>query len=265
MILTIDIGNTHTNIGIANSQKIISAIHFPTEDWNREDLRKHLKRLDNLVRRERVQVASIASVVPSVNDRMTKIISNHFQAPCLFLEHSNVSGIGIDYPEPSSIGADRLANSMAATSLFGAPVVVVDFGTAVTFDVIDSRAFYVGGIIAVGLEAMKKYLHEKTALLPKMHFQDFQNIQNPKQTIGKSTHEAMLIGAVKGYRGLISSLISELKAEMKEESLRVVATGGDAEWILKGVPQISKITPHLTLEGLRLLALDYIFVKKKRV
>ena len=107
-----------------------------------------------------------------------------------------------------------------------------------------------GGIIAPGLGAMTDYLHEKTALLPRV------TIRDPKRTIGKSTREAMLIGAVKGYRGLISSLISDLKAEMKERRMRVVATGGYADLIAKGLSEVSVVDQNLTLDGLRLLALD---------
>lgn len=255
MILAIDIGNTHTNIGIANSQKIHRSIRLPTELWEA----KHLKKLFALVRCRHIEAISIASVVPHATRLVKKMLTDHYQAPCIILKHSNVVGIGIDYPKPDSIGADRLANAIAAADLFGAPVVVVDFGTAVTFDVIDRRAFYVGGIIAPGLGFMTDYLHEKTALLPKIR------IQNPKRIIGKSTREAMQIGAVKGYRGLIATLIADLKRDLNEPNLRVVTTGGDAALMAEGLPQIFAVCPRLTLEGLRLLAMHHfkISVKKK--
>ena len=118
-------------------------------------------------------------------------------------------GVGIDYPKPDSIGPDRLANAVAARKRFGAPVVVVDFGTAVTFDVVNSKGDYDGGVIAPGLAAMTDYLHEKTALLPRI------KIREIKTVIGKSTEQAMLIGAVHGYRGLVRELIAELKRELK--------------------------------------------------
>ena len=155
--------------------------------------------------------------------------------------------MGIDYPKPNSIGPDRLANSVAAKFRFGAPVVVVDFGTAVTFDVVDARGNYVGGIIAPGLAAMTDYLHEKTALLPKI------KIREIKSAIGKSTAEAMLVGAVHGYRGLMRELIGELKRELRVKKLPVVATGGYAKLIAAKLPEISAVDPDLTLEGLRLV------------
>ena len=136
---------------------------------------------------------------------------------------------------------------MAARHRFGAPVVVVDFGTAVTFDVVDRAGNYVGGIIAPGLAAMTDYLHEKTALLPRIR------IREVKSPIGKSTEQAMLVGAVHGYRGLIRELIMELKRELKVRRLPVVATGGYAQLIASKLPEITAVDPLLTLEGLRLV------------
>ena len=124
---------------------------------------------------------------------------------------------------------------------------MVDFGTAVTFDVVDKRGDYVGGIIAPGLAAMTDYLHEKTALLPKI------KIREVRAVIGKNTEQAMLIGAVHGYRGLIRELASELKRELKSPRLPVVATGGYAKLMAAKLPEITAVVPLLTLEGLRLL------------
>jgi type III pantothenate kinase len=128
----------------------------------------------------------------------------------------------------------------------GAAVVVVDFGTAVTFDVVNARGNYVGGIIAPGLAAMTDYLHEKTALLPRIKIREIET------AIGKSTEQAMLIGAVHGYRGLVRELIGELKRELRAKKLPVVATGGYARLIAAKMSEISAVAPDLTLEGLRL-------------
>jgi type III pantothenate kinase len=156
-------------------------------------------------------------------------------------------GLGIDYPKPGTIGPDRLANAVAARHHFGAPVVVLDFGTAVTFDVVDRAGNYIGGIIAPGLAAMTDYLHEKTALLPRI------KIREIKTAIGKSTEEAMLVGAVHGSRGLIRESLMELRRELKAKRLPVVATGGYAKLIAARLPEISAVDPALTLEGLRLV------------
>ncbi len=165
---------------------------------------------------------------------------------CLELTPKSIRGVGVDYPRPETIGPDRLANAVAVTRYFGAPAVVVDFGTAVTFDVVNRASNYVGGIIAPGLAAMTEYLHEKTALLPRIKIREVTNI------IGKNTEEAMLIGAVQGYRGLIRELIAGLKKTLRAKRLPVVATGGYAKLIAARLPEITAVNPLLTLEGLRL-------------
>jgi len=163
------------------------------------------------------------------------------------LTAQTVRGIGIQYPKPQTIGPDRLANAVAVKQHFGAPAVVVDFGTAVTFDVVNAQGNYVGGIIAPGLSVMTDYLHEKTALLPSI------NIREIRAVIGKNTEEAMLIGAVHGYRGLIRELVGELKRALNCPRLPVVATGGYARLISSKLPDITAVRPLLTLEGLRLV------------
>jgi type III pantothenate kinase len=124
---------------------------------------------------------------------------------------------------------------------------VVDFGTAVTFDVVDRAGNYIGGIIAPGLAMMTTYLHEKTALLPKITIHDTETI------VGKSTRQAMLSGAVHGYRGLVRELVLQLKKELRAPRLPVVATGGYARLMAAGLPEITAVDPLLTLEGLRLV------------
>jgi type III pantothenate kinase len=156
-------------------------------------------------------------------------------------------GIGIDYPEPGQIGADRLANAVAVHVHFGAPAIVIDFGTAVTFDVVSAAGAYAGGVIAPGLAAMTDYLAKRTALLPRIE------LAEPRQAIGKSTEEAMQAGAVFGYRGLVKEILARLGAEISG-SPAVIATGGDAELIARGLPEIHQVAPELTLEGLRLIA-----------
>lgn len=163
-------------------------------------------------------------------------------------------GVKVDYPTPTSIGADRLANAAAVAALYGAPAVVVDYGTALTFDVVASvagEATYVGGVIAPGLEAMTNYLHQRTALLPQI------DLSEPTGVIGKSTREAMLSGAVYGYRGLVREILVELRKELNAgEHLAVVATGGYADLISQTMPEVQKVHPNLTLEGLRLIGVN---------
>lgn len=244
MILLFDIGNTNTHVGLANHRRIVRHTDLPTAGWVSG---KTAAQLGRFVGKTALEGAAVCSVVPRVTPRVRQAVAARWGLPILELTPKTLRGVGIDYPKPRTIGPDRLANAAAARHHFGAPVVVVDFGTAVTFDVVDARGNYVGGIIAPGLAAMTDYLHEKTALLPRIRMREVES------AIGKSTEHAMLVGAVHGYRGLVRELISELKRELKARRLPVVATGGYAGLIAGRLPEISAVEPNLTLEGLRLV------------
>lgn len=244
MLLLVDIGNTHTHLGLAKGGKIFRQTDLSTGTWASGAARQSLRRF---VGPAPLQGAALCSVVPRCTPLICQAILRLWKVHCLELTPKTVAGIGIDYPKPKTIGPDRLANAVAARHRCGAPVVVVDFGTAVTFDVVDRSANYVGGIIAPGLAAMTEYLHEKTALLPCIEISDIKHV------VGKSTREAMLIGAVHGYRGLVRELIGELRRELKAPRLPVIATGGYGELIAGGLPEITAVDPLLTLEGLRIV------------
>lgn len=243
MLLLIDIGNTHTHLGLANRGKVTKHSNVLTSEWVTGRTQQTVA---NFIGSRQIDGACFCTVVPGANAPCVEFLRAH-GVPYLQLHCHTVAGVGIDYPKPETIGADRLANAVAAKHHFGAPSVVVDFGTAVTFDVVDRKGNYVGGIIAPGLSAMTEYLHEKTALLPKIKIREINAV------IGKNTEEAMLIGAVHGYRGLIHGLLLELKAEMRCARLPVVATGGYAKLLAAKLPDISAVEPLLTLEGLRLV------------
>ena len=244
MILLFDIGNTNTHVGLANARCVVKQTDIPTVAWFNGNARRAVEKF---VGAAKLEGAALCSVVPRVTPLVRKAVRKLWNLDALELTPKTLRGVGIDYPKPNSIGPDRLANAVAARHHFGAPVVVVDFGTAVTFDVVSARGNYVGGIIAPGLAAMTDYLHEKTALLPRI------KVREIKSAIGKSTEEAMLVGAVHGYRGLVRELIGELKRELRVKKLPVVATGGYAKLIAAKLPEISAVDPDLTLEGLRLV------------
>jgi type III pantothenate kinase len=244
MLLLLDIGNTHTHVGLADGNRVLKHADLPSTGWFDD---RAARILGAFAERHHVEGACFCSVVPRANRAVRQFAKQRLRAPLLQLTPATVVGIGIRYPRPETIGQDRLANAVAARHHYGAPVVVVDFGTAVTFDVVDRRGDYVGGIIAPGLAAMTDYLHEKTALLPRIR------IREPRRRVGKSTEEAMLVGAVHGYRGLIRGLIAELRQELGTRRLPVVATGGYAELIAAKLPEISAVDELLTLEGLRLV------------
>lgn len=247
MILLFDIGNTNTHVGLANHRRVLLQTDIPTAAWRTSRAAAQLKAF---LCGTRATGVAICSVVPRVTP-LVRQAARQWSLPGsgapLEVTPRTLRGLGIDYPKPETIGADRLANAVAARHRLGAPVVVVDFGTAVTFDVVNARGHYAGGIIAPGLAAMTDYLHERTALLPRIRIREIQS------AIGKSTEQAMLVGAVHGYRGLIRGLLRELKAELGVKRLPVVATGGYAQLIAAKLPEISRVEPNLTLDGLRLL------------
>lgn len=245
MTLLLDIGNTHAHLGLGNASRVRKTHDIPTGDVLSGRLPRQLARL--YPKHAPLDGAAVASVVPMATSPALRALRRLCKTPPIVLSPSTLQGLAIDYPRPSSIGQDRLANALAAFTRFGAPVVVVDFGTAVTFDVVSPSGAYVGGVIAPGLAAMTDYLHEKTALLPRIR------ISEPRSPIGRSTRHAMLVGAVHGYRGLVRQIVADLKSELRHPALPVVATGGYAALIARRLPEISAVAPHLTLEGLRIL------------
>src|SRR5213082_2591713 len=165
------------------------------------------------------------------------------KARVLWLNSTVKLGVGIDYPAPETIGADRLANAAAVAALYGCPAIVVDFGTAVTFDIVSARGNYIGGVIAPGLEAMTNFLYQRTALLPKL------SLREPRRAVGRSTIDAMRSGAIFGYRGLVREIIRQIRSEeFAGGKVHVVATGGYAKLLAAKLPEIDAIHPNLTLE-----------------
>jgi type III pantothenate kinase len=243
MLLLFDIGNTNTHVGLANHRRVVKQTNIPTAGWFNGTAVKLVKKFAGHATLDGV---ALCSVVPHATPLVHQTARALWKLGVFELTPKTLRGMGIDYPKPDTIGPDRLANAVAARHRFGAPVVVLDFGTAVTLDVVNRAGNYAGGVIAPGLAAMTDYLHEKTALLPRI------KIREIKTSIGKSTEEAMLVGAVHGYRGLVRELIGELKRELKVKRLPVVATGGYAKLMASKLPEISAVEPNLTLEGLRL-------------
>ncbi|HCU86990.1 MAG TPA: type III pantothenate kinase [Verrucomicrobiales bacterium] len=241
MNLLLDIGNTQTHAALATDRAIRKQTRFDTADWKQRQLPHQLSDLIT----PKILNATLCSVVPAAAKSAVQKLQRKLNISVRQLNHENC-GVPVDYPNPSSIGADRLANARAGIEEFGAPLVVIDFGTAVTFDIINPNGQYTGGIIAPGLSAMTDYLHEKTALLPRITLRD------PGAAIGRSTVQAMQIGAVHGYRGLIQALMKEVKSSLNVRRLPVVATGGHARLLAKQVPEIGAVRSLLTLDGLRL-------------
>ena len=235
--LLIDNSNSFTKFALASREALGPVRKARTAELTPDTLRHTLRgwRFARIV---------LCSVVP---EKGALIADSLAGIPLHRVTHRSKLGVGISYPKPKTIGADRLANAASAAAFYGTPCVVVDFGTAVTFDILSAEKNYVGGVIAPGLEAMTDYLHQRTALLPKI------SLLEPPGPIGKSTKHAMLAGAIYGYRGLVRQILSEIRVELGARRLKVVATGGYAGLIAAGVPEIAEVHEHLTLEGLRII------------
>ena len=245
MLLLIDIGNTHTHVGRVKRSgqgKIQGQMRLPTEWWASGRAQGRLRKM---LGGAEPHAVALCSVVPKAS-RAARQLCRELRVPHFELSARTVRGLGIRYPRPQTIGADRIANALACVHHFGSPSIAVDFGTAVTFDVVDGAGNYVGGIIGPGMAILSEYLHEKTALLPRIRLRAVDRI------IGRSTEEAMLIGAVRGYRGLVRQLVAELKTALRAPRLPVIATGGDARLLTRGMREITAVRPDLTLEGIRL-------------
>jgi len=237
--LLIDISNSYTKLAFATRQRLGKPARHPTKGLTVALLRR-------LLRGRSVKTIVVSSVVPRKNKTIAAAAG---PSRLLFLNPRLDLGVGIDYPTPRSIGADRLANAAAVAQLYGCPAIVVDFGTAVTFDVVSARGDYVGGVIAPGLEAMTNFLYDRTALLPKL------SLREPARATGKTTREAMMSGAIFGYRGLVHEILVRVRREnFPRRKPRIVATGGYAQLIARELPEIDAVHPNLTLEGLRIIA-----------
>jgi type III pantothenate kinase len=237
--LLVDNSNTRTKFALGDAQKLGAWRGvLPTAEVFPESLAEATRGVD-------YSAVIICSVVPN----KAAVLKEFFEplCPVHFLGPESPLGMGIDYPLPAQIGADRLANAAGVLTRHGAPAIIIDFGTAVTFDVISAEPAYCGGVIAPGLGAMSAYLPGKTALLPVIE------LEEPASAIGKSTVQAMLAGAVFGYRGLVKEIITRIRLELGGTP-KIIATGGDAALIARGVTEIDVVDPDITLDGLRQVA-----------
>lgn len=235
--LLIDVGNGRTKLGLATRDTILDRRDCPTRGVTPAQVKEAIAGWN-------FRAAVLCSVVPDAVAAFREALT----VELIELRHDTPLGIGIRYPSPASIGPDRLANAVALAHLHGAPGIVIDFGTAVTFDILSADKYYIGGVIAPGLRLMTDYLHERTALLPQVE------LQEPATAIGQSTVGAIQAGAAIGYRGMIRGILEAVRKELPQgEIAHVVATGGDAQWIISGMEEHIPVDPDLTLHGLRLV------------
>ncbi len=239
-LLCIDIGNTSATLGLYEQQAVSQVTRVDGgARGNQAACREALMGFA----RAAIEGVCIASVVPQENDLWAALVKECFNREPHFVSAADSLGFTLDYPTPDRIGADRLADAAGGLARYGAPLIVVDFGTALNFEVLDERPAYVGGVLTPGLPLMTRYLHEKTALLPEVE------LGGAVPALGKSTEEAIALGAQVGYRGIVRELVSHLQQPFNGRA-RVVATGGYAGWVLEGANLDITIDPTLTLFGL---------------
>jgi type III pantothenate kinase len=231
-VLLINANNTNTSFALANQKRILRVVKTPTAA---------IRKIPFAAGQYNGVV--LGSVVPAATKKLLRLLPGRPLVVNAFID----LGIGVDYPHKRQIGADRLANAVGVTRLYGAPAIVVDFGTALTFDIVNGRREYVGGVIAPGLAAVTDYLYQRTALLPCI------KLSEPRSPVGRSTVAAMRVGAVVGYRGLVKEILRALKRERGLRDATVVATGGYAHLMAEKTPGIDHVNPLLTLEGLRFI------------
>ncbi|NCC50369.1 MAG: type III pantothenate kinase [Spartobacteria bacterium] len=241
-ILVVDIGNTSTSLGMYTRGRVCHMRFLKTSELTAASL---AAALDGTLRGSGVSGAIMACVAaPKIKKTWTKGIQARAGVVPLDVSARMDIGIPVTYPEPETIGADRLANAVGASARYGTPVIVADFGTALTFDVVDAVQGYIGGVIAPGLPLMFDYLHERTAKLPYVHPGTVQ------RAIGKSTEEAIRIGTQIGYQGMVKEILRHIRNELGRENVPLCATGGYAKWILEGSGEDCVVAPDLTLYGL---------------
>ena len=249
MLLVIDVGNTNTVLGLYEGDRIIHSWRLTTERQRTTDeygiLCRNLFELSG-VKWDAITAIAIASVVPPLNYTLRRMASVYFHVEPLFIEPAKNSGMPVRYDPPSDVGADRIVNGVAAFERYGGPCVVVDFGTATTFDAISRDGEYLGGVICPGVQVSAEALFARAARLPRVE------ISRPEKVVGTSTVGSIQSGLYFGYVGLVDGILRRMVAELGEGT-RVIATGGLASLIGKGTDLIEIIDPDLTLEGLRLI------------
>ena len=247
-LVCVDLGNTNLHGGAFVGSELIAEQSTAT-DTIQADPRKLASMIEDLASLGKGPWhAAFCSVVPNINSQLNALLSSRFET-VFELSSSSCIGLPIASCNPEEVGADRLANAIAAQTYHGTPAIVIDLGTATTFDVIGSKSGYEGGIIAPGLNLMTEYLAERTALLPQMN----PHLSIPDDIIGRSTHDAMQLGCSLGFPSMIEGILNPLKKELaiKEgKEPKLVLTGGTAENLNQALDVDLPIDPILTLRGL---------------
>lgn len=249
MLLALDAGNTNITVGIfrngalADHRRLRTVREQTSDEWG--ILLMSLLRFASLDP-QALDGIIISSVVPPLNSALAEMAQRYFHTDAVFVTAETDTGLKILYENPSEVGADRIVNSVAALKRYGGPCVIVDLGTAITFDAVSARSEYLGGIIAAGIGISAEALFSRTARLPLVDF------RKPASVIGTNTVASMQSGLYYGAIGAIDGMIERLIEELGADT-QVIATGGQAALIAGGSRYIKHVDENLTLEGLRLI------------
>ncbi len=249
MLLAIDIGNSNIVIGIFHGEKLQADWRIATDLHRTAD--EYAAILLNLIPRMGIEGAQVndaimCSVVPHLELAFAGLCRRYFSLSPLIVEAGVKTGVRVFTDNPREVGADRVVNAAAAHKLYGGPVIVIDFGTATTFDAVSAEGDYLGGAIAPGMAIAAEALFTRTAKLPQVE------PVRPKHSIGRNTVTAIQSGLFFGYIGMVEGIVARMKEELEGEA-RTVATGGYADLMAQETPVIQSVNPNLTLIGLRLI------------
>lgn len=237
-LLVISVGNTNTVLGLWRGGEIVRRVAVPTH----APVPRLGRLLARLVRTSDASAVALVSVVPAENARWRRLCRAAGLRDFRVLDHRADWGLGIDYPAPATLGADRLANAAAAAARWRPPLIVIDIGTAATFDAVVPRRGFIGGVIAPGPSVMSDYLSDRTAKLPRVR------LRSGPFRLGASTASAIRAGITAGYRGLAAGIIREMRRIPALRRARIVGAGGAARWALRDVPDVV-FESDLTLLG----------------
>lgn len=249
MLLAIDVGNTQVALGMFDHDELVGHWRLSTNaEATFDEARWQLVGIlgaDGFTQSD-IRGVAIASVVPAVTAALRRVAPHLTSGSVIVVEPGVRTGMSIEIDNPREVGADRIVNALAARERYGAPVVVVDFGTSTNFDVVGVEGAYIGGAIAPGLEISTEALISGTAALRKVEFTP------PRSVIGRGTVEAIQSGGLYGHAGLVDGIVERIAAEFDEPITRV-ATGGLAPTIVPHCSSVDTVDPYLTLEGLRII------------
>ena len=250
MLLALNVGNTNILMGVYEGKKLVAHWRLGTDkERTADEFGSFFMGFFNNERLEarRIEAVIISSVVPPIMYSLEHAIRKYIKMEPILVGPGIKTGINIKYENPRELGADRIVNAVAAYEIYGGPVIIVDFGTATTFNAVSSKGEFLGGVICPGMKISAEALFQRTAKLPRIEF------SKPESIIGRNTAASMQAGMFHGYVGQVNHIVYKIKKEMKEENIKVIATGGMARFIASEAESIDETNSLLTLEGLKII------------